>query len=126
MQRQTRQRDAIRGALAAAARPLSPQEVLSAAQRVLPSLGIATVYRALKTMLDEASIHAVELPGAPARYELAGKRHHHHFHCRACDGVFEVEACPAGIRGLLPGGFRLERHEIILYGLCAACGSHPP
>jgi len=122
MQRQTRQRDAIRAALHAAARPLSPQELLSAARRVLPALGIATVYRTVKALLAEGALHAVELPGAPARYELAGKRHHHHFHCRACDGVFEVEACPAGIRRILPGGFRLERHEIILYGLCAGCG----
>lgn len=121
MQRQTRQRDAIRSALAAAARPLSPQEVLSAARRALPGLGIATVYRTVKALLAEGALHTVELPGAPARYELAGKRHHHHFHCRACDGVFEVEACPAGIRRLLPGGFKLERHEIILYGLCAGC-----
>ena len=121
MQRQTRQREAIRNALAAAARPLSPQEVLSAARRALPGLGIATVYRTVKALLAEGALHTVELPGAPARYELAGKRHHHHFHCRACDGVFEVEACPAGIRRLLPGGFRLERHEIILYGLCAGC-----
>ena len=122
MQRQTRQRDAIRAALAAAARPLSPQELLNAARRALPALGIATVYRTVKALLAEGALHTVELPGAPARYELAGKRHHHHFHCRACDGVFEVEACPAGIRRLLPGGFRLERHEIILYGLCAGCG----
>ncbi len=122
MQRQTRQRDAIRGALAAAARPLSPQEVLSAARRALPGLGIATVYRTVKALVAEGALHTVELPGAPPRYELAGKRHHHHFHCRACDGVFEVDACPAGIPRLLPGGFRLERHEIILYGLCAGCG----
>jgi Fur family transcriptional regulator, ferric uptake regulator len=122
MQRQTRQRDAIRAALAAAARPLSPQELLSAARRALPGLGIATVYRTVKALLAEGALHSVELPGAPARYELAGKRHHHHFHCRTCDGVFEVDACPAGIGRLLPRGFSLERHEIILYGLCAACG----
>ena len=34
-------------------------------------------------------------------------------------------ATPGGIRRLLPGGFRLERHEIILYGLCAGCGASP-
>ena len=125
MQRQTRQRDAIRAALAAANRPLAPQEVLVAARAELPSLGIATVYRTLKALLDDGWLRAVELPGAPPRYEVAGKSHHHHFHCRVCDGVFEVEACPGGIRGLLPGGFRLERHEIILYGLCAHCGDEP-
>ena len=122
MQRQTRQRDAIRAALAAANRPLGPLEILAAVKPDLPRLGIATVYRTLKGLLDEGWLRTVELPGAPARYEVAGKEHHHHFHCRACDGVFEVEACPGGIRGLLPGGFRLERHEIILYGVCAGCG----
>ena len=73
--------------------------------------------------VESGALHAVELPGAAARYELAGKHHHHHFHCRRCDGVFEVDACPAGIRGLLPRGFRLEGHEIVLYGLCARCGA---
>ena len=121
MQRQTRQRDAIRAALTAAGRPLGPQEILAVVRPELPRLGLATVYRTLKGLLDDGWLRAVELPGAPARYEVAGKAHHHHFHCRACDGLFEVEACPSGIRGLLPGGFRLERHEIILYGVCAGC-----
>lgn len=125
MQRQTRQRDAIRAALAAAGRPLSPHELLAAARGELPRLGIATVYRTVKTMLGDGTLRAVELPGAAARYELAGKSHHHHFHCRSCDGVFEVEACPGRMRGIVPGGFRLERHEIILYGLCAECGEAP-
>lgn len=125
MQRQTRQRDAIRNALAAAGRPLSPQEVLAAARCSLPRLGIATVYRHVKAMLGDGTLRAVALPGAAARYELAGKSHHHHFHCRACDGVFEVEACPGRMRGIVPGGFQLERHEIILYGVCADCGGAP-
>ncbi|HEV8631719.1 MAG TPA: transcriptional repressor [Thermoanaerobaculia bacterium] len=123
MQRTTRQREAIRAALELAGRPLSPQEILAAARADLPQLGLATVYRTVKGLLADGALRTVELPGTPARYELAGKHHHHHFHCRGCDGVFEVEACPTGIRGLLPGGFRLEEHEIILYGLCAACGA---
>ena len=122
MQRQTRQRGAIREALAAAARPLSPQELLSAARAALPRLGIATVYRTVKGLLAEGALHVVELPGAPARDELAGTRHPHHVHSPASDAGIEGDACPAGIRRLLPGGFRLERHEIILYGLCAECG----
>ncbi|MEW6280573.1 MAG: transcriptional repressor, partial [Candidatus Eremiobacterota bacterium] len=48
MERNTRQRDAIRRALADANRPLAPQEVLEEARRYSPGLGIATVYRNLK------------------------------------------------------------------------------
>jgi Fur family transcriptional regulator, ferric uptake regulator len=121
MQRNTRQRDAIRAALAEAGRPLSPQEILAAARDEQPGLGLATVYRTIRALVEVAAVREVALPGAASRYELAGKHHHHHFHCRSCDGVFEVEACPAGIKGLLPRGFRLERHEIVLYGVCKRC-----
>jgi Fur family ferric uptake transcriptional regulator len=125
VQRRTQQREAIRQAIEAADRPLSPQEILDAAQEDVPGLGIATVYRAIKHMVDDGSLHTVELPGAPSRYETAGKHHHHHFHCRSCDRVFEVEDCPGSLKQLTPDGFQLETHEIILYGLCNGCADAP-
>ncbi len=121
VQRKTRQRHAIRKAFEDADRPLAPREVLHEAQERAPALGIATVYRNVKAMVEDGSLRPVDLPGAPSRYEIAGKGHHHHFHCRRCDRVFEVEDCPGRIAELTPSGFRHESHEIILYGLCAGC-----
>lgn len=121
MQRRTQQREAIRRALESAGRPLSPQEVLDAASAGSPGLGIATVYRNLKALVEEGWLVAVELPGAPDRYEVAHKGHHHHFHCRECDRVYEIDDCPGSLKDLAPRGFAPERHEIILYGLCAEC-----
>lgn len=121
MERKTHQRAAIRSAIEEADRPLSPHEILSSAQDQAPGLGIATVYRNIKAMLEEGWLRAVELPGVPSRYEVAGKGHHHHFHCRSCDRVFEVDDCPARVADLAPSGFRPEAHDIILYGLCPAC-----
>lgn len=123
VQRQTQQRAAIRGSIEEAGRPLSPQEILEAAQRAVPGLGIATVYRNVKSLLEEGWLKEVELPGAPSRYEVAGKHHHHHFHCRTCDRVYEIDDCPGTLRDLVPRGFRLESHDITLYGLCRACGA---
>lgn len=120
-QRITRQRRAIRRALERADRPLTPREVHRSARRVLPRLGIATVYRNLRRMVEVGQLLAVDLPATPRRYELAGKDHHHHFHCRRCDRVYEVDACPGSLRELAPAGFRPEAHEVILYGLCGAC-----
>jgi Fur family ferric uptake transcriptional regulator len=57
MERNTRQRSAIRDAIAVADRPLLPQEVLDAAQPASPGLGIATVYRNLKALLDEGEVN---------------------------------------------------------------------
>lgn len=121
MKRRTRQRDAIRLAFESAARPLAPSECLGLAQGDVPELGIATVYRTIKRLLEDGVLRVVALPGAPDRYEVAGKHHHHHFHCRVCDGVFEVETCPGGFTAMAPGGFRLERHDVTLYGLCPVC-----
>lgn len=123
MKRDTKQRQAIRRALDDAGRPLGPHEVLEAAQVHRPGLGIATVYRTLKAMVEEGTLAQVELPGEPPRYEVNGKLHHHHFHCRACDRVYELEGCPEGLRSLTPAGFSLESHEVVLYGRCAACSA---
>jgi Fur family transcriptional regulator, ferric uptake regulator len=126
MERNTRQRSAIRDAIAQAARPLLPQEVLDAAQQEVPSLGIATVYRNLKALVDEGALHAVTLPGENPRFELAGHHHHHHFQCKQCDRVFDVHACPGDLSHLAPAGFTVQDHELTLYGLCSDCSAiHP-
>ena len=119
--RNTRQRDAILGALEDADRPLGHTEILELAQRNVPRLGIATVYRNVRELVDAGRIRAVRLPGSPDRYELAGKHHHHHFHCRECDRVFELEDCTDDYSRVTPRGFRLENHEVTLYGLCSSC-----
>ncbi|MFP5286756.1 MAG: Fur family transcriptional regulator [Thermoanaerobaculia bacterium] len=122
--RDTQQRRAIRAAIDDANRPLSPREVLdSARHRGSPGLGIATVYRTLKTWVEEGGLTQVDLPGEPPRYEVTGKQHHHHFHCRSCDRVYELQGCPEGLRALTPPGFSLESHEVVLYGRCAECAS---
>jgi len=119
--RRTAQRDAIRRAFEKADRPLSPGETLEAAQGWVPGLGIATVYRNIRQLVEEGWLAEVPLPGAPNRYEIAGKHHHHHFRCRSCDRVYEVDSCPPDLRDLLPTGFRLEGHDITLFGRCADC-----
>ncbi len=90
MERSTRQRQAIQDAIAAAQRPLLPQEVFEAAQGAVPGLGIATVYRNLKALVEEGALHAVTLPAENPRYELAGHQHHHHFQCTQCQRVFDA------------------------------------
>jgi Fur family ferric uptake transcriptional regulator len=121
MERTTRQRLAIRRALERLARPLSPQELLDEARREVQGIGLATVYRTVRALVDEGVVVSVALPGEPPRYERAGAAHHHHFRCRACDRVFEVDGCPRGIAGLVPAGFELERHDLTLYGRCDRC-----
>ena len=121
MQRNTQQRRAIREAFAQLARPLTPLEVLEAAGPGAPGLGIATVYRNLKALVDEGWLKPVELPGQSPRYERANIGHHHHFHCRSCGKVFDIAGCPGELKRLVPAGFKVEDHEFVLYGKCPGC-----
>ncbi|MFM2092057.1 MAG: hypothetical protein RLZZ127_2546 [Planctomycetota bacterium] len=122
MERRTRQREAIRQALVRAARPLAPQELLTEAQGDVPGLGIATVYRTVKALVEDGEAHAVELPGGLTCYERRHQHHHHHFQCRACQRVFEVHGCPGHLERLAPTGFTVDGHDLVLYGRCRDCG----
>lgn len=121
MERSTRQRTAIREALALAGRPLLPQEVLDAAQGLVPGMGIATVYRNLNALAQEGVVQSVQLPRENARYEPIDHAHHHHFQCRSCQKVFDVHACPGNLSHLAPKGFTIEDHDLTLYGRCSDC-----
>ncbi|MEC5162056.1 MULTISPECIES: Fur family transcriptional regulator [unclassified Janthinobacterium] len=123
MERSTRQRTAISAIIDAAHRPLSPQEILDGARDAGTAVGIATVYRNIKLLVDEGAIQVVALPGDSPRYESTGHRHHHHFQCGVCKRVFDVDGCPGNMTGLAPKGFTVERHELTLYGQCADCGA---
>jgi len=121
MERKTRQHQAIYDVIVAAHRPLLAQEVLVLASQEVPQLSLATVYRNLKFLQEEGNIQAVVLPGQNPRYELTSHSHHHHFQCRQCERVFDLEACPGNLDRLAPTGFLVEDHEIILYGRCGDC-----
>ncbi len=123
MERKTHQRMAIRRVFEEIARPLGPQEVLKAAQAYAPRLGIATVYRTIKGFMEEGIIEPVEIPGEPPRYEMAGKPHHHHFFCKKCHRVFEVEGCVVKKKPNTPENFIVEGHKLLFYGKCEDCAT---
>lgn len=122
IERATRQRAAIAAAIRSAKRPLSPAEVLEQARASVNGLGLATVYRTLKLMVEDGSIQVINLPGESPRFELAKSPHHHHFQCKRCRRVYDIAGCPGSLRGLAPRGFRVEGHDVTLYGRCSDCG----
>jgi len=123
MPRNTRQRAAISRVFSKSRAPLTPPEIMAIARQEVPQLGIATVYRTIKSLVEAGVLAAVALPGESPRYELANKEHHHHFHCRACERIFDINKCVTDFNDMRPPGFLLERHEVVLYGLCKTCAS---
>lgn len=119
--RRTKQKESIRAAFLEADRPLSPDEVLALAQKRADALSIATVYRNISSLIEDQWLTVVQVPGSPARYEVAGKAHHHHFQCRSCGAVHELEGCDVPGKPHLPSGFKYLDHEFFVFGICAAC-----
>ncbi|MBS0327283.1 MAG: transcriptional repressor [Proteobacteria bacterium] len=117
-------REAIATVVAAARRPLSPAEILSAARGRIPGIGIATVYRNVKSLVAAGVIRPVALPGEPTRFEASGIEHHHHFQCTECRRVYDIAGCPRALRHLAPPGFVVHDHSLTLYGRCPECASN--
>ena len=120
IERNTRQKQAIREAFERVGRPLSTEEVHLEAERTSRGLGMATVYRSIRSLLDDGWLSVVEVPGRNPLYEVAGKGHHHHFSCTACARIYELEGC-ATVDAKLPRGFKASNHDLTFYGTCAAC-----
>ncbi len=121
MKHKTQQRKALMECLHEASGPLNPAEILWFSREKVSSLGIATVYRNLKLLVEEGVVAELQVPGQGSYYEPADMGHHHHFQCRNCKQLFCIEGCPPGIKSLAPEGFKLDGHEIFLYGFCAEC-----
>ena len=126
MERNTRQKRAIRSAFERSDRPLSTDEVLASAGRESEGLGMATVYRSIRTLLDDGWLTSIDVPGKGTFYEIAGKAHHHHFSCTKCHRVYELDGCSSDVSVRLPRGFRASGHDVTIYGLCSACSKAKP
>jgi Fur family transcriptional regulator, ferric uptake regulator len=124
MERNTRQRDAIRAAIEASTRPLLPQEVLAMVRTAVPGVGLATIYRNLKLLVAEGTVQMITLPGDSPRYETTESDHHHHFQCTTCQRVYDIAGCPGNLRRLAPRGFTVDHHDVTLYGRCSDCGKN--
>jgi Fur family transcriptional regulator, ferric uptake regulator len=127
MQRITRQTQAIETVIEQSHEALSPDELLIKAKGEVKNLGIATVYRYLKRGMEAGIIRAVSLAEQPLRYEwiasTSEENHYHHFYCRVCQRVLHIHACPKHLDALVPIGFTVDAHDLMLYGCCASCQS---
>ncbi len=119
--RQTQQRASIIAAIEAMDCAFTPQQVLGHAQRACPRLGIATVYRSIRDLLEQGRVRQVVVVGSAPRYERTDVRHHHHFHCTSCGEVSPLEGCSLKNSYQLPPGFKASSHEVIFTGTCRTC-----
>ena len=121
--RNTRQKRAIEAAFTECPRPLTVPEVHALASKSCARLGTATVYRSVNRLVEDGWLKEVCLPNQPIRFERASLGHHHHFHCEQCEQVVDTKAPCEALETSVPAGFRVLRHELTFYGICADCGA---
>lgn len=109
-----------------AGRRLGPLDVHGKLAKKVSSLGLPTVYRILDEMCGSGVLNRVASGDRQLYYTLnkAPHDHRHHFVCRRCNRVEEVQGCAFDKTALVIEkklGCKVESHLFQLEGLCAKC-----
>jgi len=138
--RVTGPRRALLRLLATTREPLSIQEMhaaVNAAARIAEGadadelddeeINLVTVYRFANLLVELGLARRVEFGQGYYRYEREESQtgpHHHHIVCQKCGKVEDFHGCDIAAmveRLERESGFRIERHQLELYGACPVC-----
>ncbi|MFW6599477.1 Fur family transcriptional regulator [Propionibacteriaceae bacterium Y2011] len=122
--RSTRQRRAVVAELDATDQFRSAQDIHEALRRNGDPVGLATVYRALQTLVDAGEVDIVKTDDGEAVYRQCNPTHHHHLVCRNCGNTVEVTGPTVERwteRVAAEHGFHDVSHTLELFGLCPDC-----
>lgn len=88
----------------------------------MPMLSLTTVYNTLSSFLKAGLVSAITITGTEVRYDPICTPHHH-FLCRACGQIIDVDVrCPIANRKII-NGCRIEEVHGYFKGLCKECVS---
>lgn len=119
----TRQREDILATFLGAGQHISAEDLAAQVRAVNPRVGLSTVYRTLKLLVECELAEEHHFAGDVTLYEPL-QRHHEHMICLTCSQIFEfedeeLEELKARIAER--HGFKMVRHTLHLYGVCSAC-----
>jgi Fur family ferric uptake transcriptional regulator len=123
-ERVTHQRLLVANALAAAGRQLTADDLYRRLRRREPTIGRATVFRTLETLVDAGVARRLELEGHVYAYVACQPDHHHHLACTRCGRVEEIDEAyvrPIASRVARDMGFEIDDARLDFYGRCAVC-----
>ncbi len=124
-QRATPQRLFIYRALQSLDRHVSAEEVLATVSEDLPNVSLPTVYSTLDLFEELGLVRRLAVTQGAVLYDPRPDPHHHRV-CDRCGAIEDVEA-EVDLGPVLSaaggGGFRAERAEALVHGLCRECAA---
>lgn len=124
-QRNTWQRERVRGALADAPGFISAQSLHATLRDENTGIGLATVYRALADLAAHSEADSLQSPEGETLYRACeSSAHHHHLICRSCGRAVEIEANAVeqwARTTAAAHGFRDAEHIVDIFGICSTC-----
>ena len=107
--------------------PHSDTETLIRLARAdLVSVSHQAVYDVLRALTDAGLVRRIQSAGTSARYEARVGDNHHHFVCRSCGVIADVD-CAVGHQPCLTAsddhGFTVEEAEVVFWGTCPDCAA---
>ena len=122
IERQTKQKDAIRAALADCEEFISAQDLHRRLEDEGSKIGLATVYRQLNALADAGAADTIRLDGQQLFRLCGDDGHHHHLVCRRCGKTVESTRQRGLAAQVADGhGFTVESHTLEVFGLCSDC-----
>lgn len=116
--RDTKQRVAIIETLREYGHPMTARHIRDRASDMVPSLGIATVYRNIRYLLDSGEIEQIDVPGATSYYGIPREGNHVLAVCKDSQRVQlipEVDVS-AGVLKKLPKNFKADSFQMFVLG----------
>ncbi len=119
MTKNTRQREAVYAALCASHTHPTAAEVHDEVRKVIPNIGVATVYRTLAMLCDNGSAISLQDDNGVVHYDGCVTPHNH-IYCSKCRRVLDIDI-PVEADITADGRYKVERYSTMFYGACRNC-----
>ena len=123
VKRMTKQRRIIKEILCSTTSHPTAEAIYEEARKVLPDIGLGTVYRNLQVLVEEGS--AIELTGDKRFSHYDGNvAPHAHLYCEKCNRVFDIDmeiSNDIANRAIEKTGAVINNYRLDFYGCCEEC-----
>lgn len=115
-ERRTKQRSVIESILKTSGRPLTRGELWEEARSRMPSIGFATVSRAVNELLEAQELLALQYPGQPTRYERPAEREHPHLLSHRTNRIHDLDIPMPVVKIPKIPGVKITGYEVLFFG----------